>query len=83
MKLTKMLDMVSSSISFMDLEPSLNGFEVQRATGRLKSAMIEKQSVEFWLFLAMERLRDGWDELEKYMHRDVEFFLHSVIGGRF
>jgi hypothetical protein len=75
--------MVSSSINFVDLEPSLNGFEVQRETGGLKSAMIEKQRVGDWLFLAMERLRDGWDELEKYMHRDMEFFPHSVIGGRF
>jgi hypothetical protein len=34
MKLTKMFDdMVSSSINFVDLESSLNGFEVHRAIG--------------------------------------------------
>jgi hypothetical protein len=65
-------DIVSSSINFVDLEPSLNGFEVHRATGRFRSAIIEKPSVGVWLFLAMERLRDGWDELEKYMQRDKE-----------
>ena len=35
--------------------------------GKLKSAMIEKQSVGVWLFFAMERFWDGWDELENYM----------------
>lgn len=76
--------MVSSSIKFMDLELSLNGFEVQRQTGRLKSAFIAKErSFRDWLYLAIERLRDGWDELEEHMHRDIEFFFHSVIGGRF
>lgn len=78
--------MFSSSMNFVDLELiGLNGFEVQRETERLKSAMIEKERVdEDWLFLAMERLRDGWDdELEEHMQRDDEFFVHSVIGGRF
>jgi hypothetical protein len=44
--------------------------------------MIEKLSVGVWLFLAIERLMD---ELENYMQRNMEFFLHSIIGvtGRF
>ena len=47
MKLTKILDgMVSSSINFVDLEPSLSGFEVHRVTGRFKSTMIRK--TEYW-----------------------------------
>ena len=35
--------MVSSSINFALVELSLNGFEVQRDMGRLKSARIEKE----------------------------------------
>lgn len=73
--------MVSSSTSFMELELSLKGFEVQRETGRLKSAMTDKERLGDWLFLVMESLREGWDGLEENMHRDTEFFLE--IGGRF
>lgn len=76
--------MVSSSINFLDFELSLNGFEVQREIERLKSALTAKERDGDWLFLAMDRLSDGWVELEEeHMHRDMEFFLHSLIGGRF
>ncbi|XP_058006838.1 cation/H(+) antiporter 15-like [Hevea brasiliensis] len=40
------------------------GFEVQRESGRLKSATGEKEIVVDRRFLVTERLRDGWDEVE-------------------
>jgi hypothetical protein len=62
----------------------LNGFEVQRKIGILKSATIAKESFEVWWFLDMVRLSDGWDEfIEEHKLMDIESVFHWDIGGRF
>lgn len=67
----------------MALVLGLKGFEVQRDIGILKSATMAKVSFWDWWFLAMVRLRDGWDEFEEHMLRDMEPVLHCETGGRF
>lgn len=70
--------MVSSSNIGLLVEFELNfkGFDVQRETGRLKSATIVKERVEFSWFLDTERLRDGWEQVEEDMQRENEFVFH-------
>jgi hypothetical protein len=61
------------TFSFLSLSNSKSGVFV---LGKLKSAMIEKQSVGFGYFW-----RDGWDELENYMQRNMEFFsIRSLVS---
>lgn len=73
----------SSSVMVFVLELGLNGFEVQRKIGILKSATMEKESFWDWLFFAMVRLSDGCDEfIVEHKVRDIEPVFHCDIGGR-
>jgi hypothetical protein len=50
------------------LELSLNGFLGPHSDREIKICNDrKKKSVRVWLFFAMERFWDGWDELENYM----------------
>ena len=73
MKLTRRVEMVSSSAKFLVLK----GFEVQRKMGMLKSATMAKV-----------RLSDGcccWDDefVGEHKVRDMDPVFHCGIGGRF
>lgn len=46
MKFARRLEKISCSAMVVDLELSLSGLEVQRGTGRLKSAKIEQEMDE-------------------------------------
>lgn len=92
MKLTKRLQMVSSSANlFLVLVLlvllCLSGLEVQRKMGILKSATMAKESLfgDWWLFFDMVRLSDGWDDefVTEHKLKDIEPVFHSDIGGRF
>lgn len=70
------------------LEVGLNGFEVQRKMGMLKSATMAKVRFGEWWFFDMVRLSDGcccWDDefVTEHKLRDMEFVFHCEIGGRF